>query len=307
MKSKQKGWLAPSILRRYETHLRMIGFLHKILPVSQITIEAANFDIQKIKNPEISGTEYQEGEQKGFWNTREYILHRDNHKCQNPNCKNKTKNPILVVHHIVYQSNRGSDLPSNLITLCTKCHTPSNHKEGKFLYEWQTSKPKLKGFKDATFMNSVRWRLVNELEKFYSDAKVKHTYGCITKSNRIALKLEKTHYNDAFVITGGSDEVRSEPYYIKQKRKNNRCLQTNRKGYKPATRKQRYALRPQDLVKWNGVIYKVNRTNSCGKNIILFKKDGKTTFNKSPNKLNKDWIYHVKTLVWKEHKTSINS
>jgi len=29
-------------------------------------IEVNNFDTQKIKNPDISGKEYQEGEQKGF-------------------------------------------------------------------------------------------------------------------------------------------------------------------------------------------------------------------------------------------------
>ena len=34
----------------------------------------ANFDIQAIKNPSISGTGYQQGPQAGFWNLREYIL-----------------------------------------------------------------------------------------------------------------------------------------------------------------------------------------------------------------------------------------
>ena len=51
--------------------------------------------IIKIKNPSIEGKEYQEGEQQGFWNLREYILQRDGHKCQNPNCKSKSKEPIL--------------------------------------------------------------------------------------------------------------------------------------------------------------------------------------------------------------------
>ena len=34
----------------------------EILPVSQIIVETASFDIQKIKNPEIQGVEYQRGE-----------------------------------------------------------------------------------------------------------------------------------------------------------------------------------------------------------------------------------------------------
>jgi hypothetical protein len=72
-----------------------------LMPITETIIEVAAFDIQKIKvNCEIEGKEYQEGEQLGFWNLREYILHRDNHKCQHPDCKNKAKSPILEVHHI---------------------------------------------------------------------------------------------------------------------------------------------------------------------------------------------------------------
>ncbi len=73
----------------------------------------ANFDIQKIKNPEISGIEYQNGEQKRFDDLREYILHRDQHRCQNPNCKEKNK--ILQVHHLGYYKGDRSDRPKNLI------------------------------------------------------------------------------------------------------------------------------------------------------------------------------------------------
>lgn len=92
--------------------------------------------IQKIKNPTIEGVKYQEGVQKDFWNLREYALHRDGHKCQNPNCKNKDTSPILKVHHIEFRNSGGTDIPNNLITLCNKCHTPVNHKKGHFLYDW---------------------------------------------------------------------------------------------------------------------------------------------------------------------------
>ena len=69
--SKQEGWLAPSIINKIESHLKEIEFINSILPVSEIIVEIAPFDIQKIKNPEISGSEYQEGEMKGFENIRE--------------------------------------------------------------------------------------------------------------------------------------------------------------------------------------------------------------------------------------------
>lgn len=119
VKSKKDGWIAPSVRHKIDSHIRIISFVYSILPVSKLIVEVAQFDTQKIKNPEISGKEYQEGEQLGFWNVREYVLARDGHKCQH--CKGKSKDPILNIHHI--ESRKiGGDSPSNLITLCETCH-----------------------------------------------------------------------------------------------------------------------------------------------------------------------------------------
>ena len=84
---KGDGWLAPSIREKIDTHLTVIANVHKILPITKITVETAQFDIQKIKNPNIQGVGYQQGEQLDFWNVREYVLFRDNHTCQC--CKGK--------------------------------------------------------------------------------------------------------------------------------------------------------------------------------------------------------------------------
>lgn len=299
-----KGWLAPSIEHKLDSHVGLIDKLKRLLPITKVTVEVASFDIQKIKNPGIQGNEYQQGEQMGFWNIREYILHRDNHKCQNPNCKNKDKNPILEIHHIIFESNGGTDIPSNLITLCNKCHTPANHQKGNFLHEWQTSKPKIRGFKDATFMSIVRWRLVNLLE-------CSHTYGYITKSKRVELELEKSHYNDAFVIAGGDNQIRIKPITFRQVRRNNRSLEKfydakyidirigekvsggelnkgrrsrnknhnteNLRRYRGektskgrrSIRKQRYFYQPNDLVKYENKIYTVRGSQNSGKYVAL--------------------------------------
>jgi hypothetical protein len=66
------------------------------------------------------------------------------------------------------------------------------------------------------------------------------------------LKLEKTHFNDAFVISGGKKQKRCKPLFIKQMRRNNRCLQLNRKGFKPSIRRQRYDIQPNDVVVYQG-------------------------------------------------------
>jgi len=224
-KSMPKGWLAPSLKHKLDTHLRFVDSIYKILPISKCIVETAAFDIQKIKNPEITGKEYQQGEQLGFWNTREYILHRDGHSCQNPKCKNKKdKKQILQIHHIKYKSLGGTNTPNNLITLCTKCHTSPNHQEGKFLYEWCQNSKKVRGFKDATFMSIIRNSLVERLKEKHSI--VYSTYGYLTKQRRIENDIEKTHYNDAFVIANGTNQTRNLIVHnVKQVRRNNRSLE----------------------------------------------------------------------------------
>jgi hypothetical protein len=43
--SKHKGWLAPSIENKIQTHIKTVGSVHKILPITKIVVEAASFDI----------------------------------------------------------------------------------------------------------------------------------------------------------------------------------------------------------------------------------------------------------------------
>jgi 5-methylcytosine-specific restriction endonuclease McrA len=116
---REDGWLTPSIRQKIDTHLKAVEQVNKILPVTSIVVEIASFDIQRIKKPDIYGVEYQQGEQLGFWNIREYVLFRDNHQCQH--CKGKTKDKILDVHHIESRKT-GGNTPNNLITLCGTCH-----------------------------------------------------------------------------------------------------------------------------------------------------------------------------------------
>lgn len=58
---RKERWLAPSIQNKVDTHLKVIGQVAKLLPITSITVEVAQFDTQLLKNPNISGAEYQEG------------------------------------------------------------------------------------------------------------------------------------------------------------------------------------------------------------------------------------------------------
>jgi len=153
-RNKAKGWLAPSVEHKVESQMKTIRLVHRLLPVRRLTIEVAQFDIQKIQNPEIEGKAYQEGPQLGFWNVREYVLARDGHTCQW--CKGKSKDCILNVHHIESRKT-GGESPDNLITLCQTCHAliHRTHQEHKI-------ERKSRGFRDATQMSIIRWRILDE-------------------------------------------------------------------------------------------------------------------------------------------------
>ena len=56
VRSKHKGWLAPSVENRIQAHMSRIDAVCRLLPVTKIVIETASFDIQKIRNPEVEGT-----------------------------------------------------------------------------------------------------------------------------------------------------------------------------------------------------------------------------------------------------------
>ena len=206
--SKKNGWLAPSVEQKIQTHFKVVEDIHKLLPITKIVVETASFDIQKIKNPEIHNEEYQQGEQLGFWNVREYVLFRDNHTCQC--CKGKSKDKILNIHHIESRKT-GGNAPNNLITLCETCH--------KGYHNGTVELPKTikrgMSFKDAAFMGIMRWSFYNRLKEIYPN--VFMTYGYITKDTRIKNNLPKDHYIDARCISGNPN---AEPlgYYFYQKK-----------------------------------------------------------------------------------------
>lgn len=206
--SKNSGWLAPSIEQKIQTHFRIVEDIHKLLPITKIVVETASFDIQKIKNPEIHNEEYQQGEQLGFWNIREYVLFRDNHTCQC--CKGKSKDKILNIHHIESRKT-GGNAPNNLITLCETCHKGYHNGTVKLPRAIKRGV----SFKDASFMGIMRWSFYNRLKEIYPN--VFMTYGYITKSVRIKNNLPKDHYIDARCISGNPN---AEPlgYYFYQKK-----------------------------------------------------------------------------------------
>lgn len=214
IKSKREGWLAPSVQNKIDDHIRVIQNVYSILPITRLVIEVAQFDTQKIKDPDIEGKLYQEGEQLGFWNVREYVLYRDGHKCCH--CKGKSKNKVLNVHHIESRKT-GGDSPSNLITLCETCH--DDYHKGKIDLKIRRGK----SLRDAAVMGIMRWRLCDCLKGLYPN--VFMTYGYVTKYNRIIHNIKKSHASDAFIISKNFEADRINCLYrIKLIRRHNRQI-----------------------------------------------------------------------------------
>lgn len=238
--SKQKGWLAPSIENKINTHITMLNKIHKLLPITNIVVETASFDTQLLKAMEEGkslpqGIDYQQGEQLGFWNVREYVLWRDGHKCQC--CKGKSKDKILNVHHI--ESRKvGGNAPNNLITLCETCH--KNYHKG--LIKLPASIKRGMKFNDAAFMGIMRWTFYNRLKDMYSN--VSMTYGYITKNTRITNGLEKDHHIDARCISGNPLAIPSKNVYLYKKvRCHNRQMHKNtilKGGYRKLNQAPKY-------------------------------------------------------------------
>ena len=311
--SKKEGWLAPSIKNKKDNHLRIFKKYYEVCPISSVTLEIASFDTHAIREYEetgtvLSGSDYQHGGQYGFASLREAVFYRDNYTCQ---CCGKTikDGAIFNVHHIGFWKGDRTNRMSNLMTVCTNCHTPKNHQPDGKLYGLKSRASKLS---NSAFMNTVRHALADDFRKFFPNIKVATTYGALTKLKRHDLHLPKTHANDAYAMGFFHPKHRARDEHFAKCRRNNRilskfydakyidirdgkvklgkelsCNKTNRRELRNSNkneriyrgpkiskgrvsvRKQHYSLRPGDCVIFEGKKYIVKGLQSRGVSVAL--------------------------------------
>lgn len=217
---------APSIRNKRDVHVRLYEEYYKVFPITKAVFEMGQFDTQVLKAVEAGlpvpvGTDYQRGERYGYATLREAVFARDDYKCI---CcgKSAIKDGVkLRIHHIGYLSGDRSNRMANLGSVCENCHTSKNHKPGGKLY---TLKPKLKTFKGAAFMTTVRYSMIKKLKATTPDVDIKVTYGAATKLARKELNVKKTHSNDAYCMGEFHPKHRSDFKHYKKCRRNNRVL-----------------------------------------------------------------------------------
>lgn len=273
-KNKKKGWLPPSLEQKVAVQLNEIDHLHQYFPIETIIVEVAEFDIQKIKNPNISGKDYQQGTLQGY-NIRNYLLEKHGRKCFY--CDKEVSN--FEVEHLIPKAKGGSNRIDNLTLSCHSCNqkkrtltaeefikqTLPAEKVAKKLK--QLSKEK-RLFKYMAHMNATRWALYNAINDKYSN--VKMTYGYITKYNRIQAGLPKAHHIDAKCITGFAQVLSFDTTVVKMKmRRHNRQLHraTFSKGHvrKAASLPTvMFGFRLYDIVMYNNHRYYIKGRRSNG-------------------------------------------
>ena len=293
-KNKKKGWLPPSLEQKVNVQLHEIDHLHRYFPINNIIIEVAEFDIQKIKNPDISGKEYQQGTLSGY-NIRNYLLEKHGRKCFY--CGKAVSD--FEVEHMLPKSKGGSNRIDNLTLSCHDC----NQKKGtltaeEFITQILTPRKaalKVKQlpaekrlFNYMAHMNATRWALYNTINDKYPS--VQTTYGYITKYNRIQADLPKAHHIDAKCITGFSTVPSFDTTVVKVKmRRHNRQLHraTFSKGHirKAASLpKVMYGFQLYDIVMYNQHRYYIKGRRSRG-SFALVSVEGLPDTSRNYNKL----------------------
>ena len=196
---RPEGWLPPSLRHRVDTTTSWVDRLRRLAPVSGLAQELVKFDMQKMQNPEISGTEYQQGELAGY-ELKEYLLEKFGRKCVY--C-GRSGVP-LNIEHIVPKARGGSNRVSNLAIACVEC----NQKKGsKPIEEFLKGKSELLSricrqlktpLRDASAVNATRWALFNALKA--TGLPVAVGSGALTKFNRRLYGVPKEHWLDALCV-----------------------------------------------------------------------------------------------------------
>lgn len=178
---RNKERLNPTLRHIIQSHENILKFIFKLIPRdnSRVNLEYAKFDLQKLTgNRNLPGY--------GL-NSKSMVLSRDSYTCQYCSA---TKVP-LEVHHMVPRSQGGTDVPSNLITLCSTCH--AKHHRGKINANISVNN-KLRSSTINGAMPYIYKSIASEIPTY-------NYFGYETKEIARQYGIEKSHENDALILS----------------------------------------------------------------------------------------------------------
>jgi 5-methylcytosine-specific restriction endonuclease McrA len=247
---RAQGWLAPSLLSRWQNIETWFKRLASFSPVSCLALELTKFDTQLLQNPEIRGIEYQQGELWGY-EIREYLVLKWAHHCAY--CGEKDRS--LEIEHIIPKSRGGSNRISNLSLACHACNQKKGSKTAaEFGYPHIQAQAK-QSLADAAVMNKLRWAIYERLQAF--ELPIELGTGGLTKFNRTQQGYPKSHWMDAACVGNSGATVfihpGHSPLLIRATgRQSRQMVLPDRYGFPRTKAKQRSAVqsfRTGDLVK----------------------------------------------------------
>lgn len=202
---RREGWLPPSLQSRVDNITGWVNRYSRLLPVSAISVETAQFDTQKMQNPEVSGIEYQRGELFGYevW---QYLLEKWNYRCAY--CSKK--DVPLEKDHIVPRSRGGSNRVSNLAASCRPCNEKKSNRTAEEFGHPRVQEKSRKPLRNAAGVNNTKNALLRKLGA--TGLPVETGTGARTKFNREARGLEKFHANDAICVGQSTPEIITGEY-----------------------------------------------------------------------------------------------
>lgn len=234
-RTRPQGWLTPTIQHRVVTTSTWIDRAMRWCPITTARVELVSFDTQRLRDPDISGKEYQQGP---LYNTemREYLLTAYQHTCQY--CKGTSGDKILNWEHKVPKSRGGSNALSNATLACRRCNELKDnltaeeflkaiqHSKGPYYDALKRNIPailknKIPNLRDAAVMNAVRYRHHDYLT--HLGLNPSYHPGWKTKRNRLDQRYRKDHWIDAICV----GDIGSRTYIPI----NQRCLSVKATGH----------------------------------------------------------------------------
>jgi 5-methylcytosine-specific restriction endonuclease McrA len=233
-RTRKAGWLPPSVESRVNNTESAINQLAARCPITSASVELVKFDTQALVDPEIGGTEYQQGELAGY-EVREYLLEKWRRTCAYCGAQHVP----LQIEHIHPKAHGGGDRVSNLTLACQPCNQrKGSHPIDEFLKGKPDVLRKIKAqakapLKDAAAVNAARWALVDRLKPWLP---VSCGTGGRTKYNRTQQGYPKDHWIDAACVgeSGARVTIRAgmKPLTITAKgRGSHQVVRTDRHGF----------------------------------------------------------------------------
>lgn len=207
-RTRPAGWLPPSLMHRVLTTLSWAKRLDRFTPLDSFSLELVSFDTQKLMNPEIQGTEYQQGTLFGT-EVRAYLRQKWDGQCAY--CGEKGDE----VEHLIPKRRGGTDRISNLVWACRKCNekkgnqTPEEFLSRKPAVLRRIQEQQQDSLHDAAAVNATKFRLLDELKTF--GYLVETGSGAQTSFNRTQQGYDTAHWIDAACVGDSGEHVRVKP------------------------------------------------------------------------------------------------